>query len=274
MFTWVNKSFRIDKGSSIKWRGSMDDAVVDISAVYVTRASLYDLRNNALLISPDTSRKRVPVNCIIHLRDNLFKPTVTFEIDFPTMSDMMKEQYLTVVNSNLNFQFLSILVLNQFIDNNPDKSNYTDKSGNSNAVGANAAEALSNQLSSWLSKISKNFDIGIKYRPGTQVSKDELEVALSTQLLNDRLLIDGNLGVGGAQKYGNSQSSSNIVGDVNIEYKVTEDGAIRVKAFNRSNNNTYTINDAPYTQGIGVFYRREFENLKEFFTFKKKKKKK
>ena len=269
-----NKSFKIDKGSSIKWNGNMTGAMVDINAVYRTRASLYDLRNNPLLVTPDTSRKRVPVDCIIHLKDNLLNPTVSFEIDFPTLPEMLKEQYVTVVNSNLNFQFLSLLVLGQFIDNNPDKSNYTDRSGSSTNVGANAAEALSNQLSSWLSKISKNFDIGVKYRPGTQVSKDELEVALATQLLNDRLLIDGNIGMGGAQKNSSTQSSSNIVGDVNIEYKVTNDGAFRVKAFNRSNNNTYTINDAPYTQGIGVFYRREFENLKELFTIKKKKKKK
>ena len=99
------------------------------------------------------------------------------------------------------------------------------------------------------------------------MTNEELEVALSTQLLNDKLIIDGNIGVGGSA-IGSStgttqQNTSNIVGDVNVEYKVTS--KFRVKAFNRSNRYDYLRQNAPYTQGVGIFYRREFDKWNELF---------
>jgi hypothetical protein len=58
-------------------------------------------------------------------------------------------------------------------------------------------------------------------------------------------------------------NTTNMVGEFNIEVKVTEDGAIRIKVFNRSNQYLLVTNDVPYTQGVGVFYRREFDELEE-----------
>ncbi len=56
-----------------------------------------------------------------------------------------------------------------------------------------------------------------------------------------------------------------MVGEFNIEVKVTEDGTVRVRVFNRSNQYLLVSNDVPYTQGVGLFYRREFENGSELF---------
>lgn len=58
-----------------------------------------------------------------------------------------------------------------------------------------------------------------------------------------------------------SQNTSNVIGDVNLEYKITDDGRFRIKAFNRTNNLPIIENNAPYTQGIGIFYRREFDHF-------------
>ena len=60
-------------------------------------------------------------------------------------------------------------------------------------------EMLSNQLSNWLSQISNDFDIGFVYRPGYKqdINPQEVEVALSTQLLNDKVVINGNFDVRG-----------------------------------------------------------------------------
>jgi hypothetical protein len=114
-----------------------------------------------------------------------------------------------------------------------------------------------------LSQISNDFNIGINYMPGDQVSDEQLEVALSTQLLDDRLIIDGNIDVSGSNA--SSQKTSSIVGDINIEYKLTPDGRFRVKAFNRSNDLSLFNDYAPYTQGVGIFYRKDFNNLGELF---------
>jgi hypothetical protein len=52
---------------------------------------------------------------------------------------------------------------------------------------------------------------------------------------------------------------------VNVEVKITPEGRFRVKAFNRSNTFDVLNSNFPYTQGVGIFYRREFDSLYEIF---------
>jgi len=95
-----------------------------------------------------------------------------------------------------------------------------------------------------------------------------MEVALSKAFFNDRILIDGNIGT--PLESSKSSSSSNIVGDVNIEYKLPPDGKFRLKAYNKSNQDDL-LKDvySPYTQGLGIFYRKNFDKLKDLFVKKK-----
>ncbi|HEY1040003.1 MAG TPA: translocation/assembly module TamB domain-containing protein, partial [Bacteroidia bacterium] len=105
-------------------------------------------------------------------------------------------------------------------------------------------------------------DVGVNYTPGRAVSNEELDLALSTQLFNDKLSIDGNVGVNN-----NTQTkTSNMIGDLNIDYKLTDEGKVRVKAFNRSND-TYQTTTAggQFTQGVGVFFREEFDTIDELY---------
>jgi hypothetical protein len=101
-------------------------------------------------------------------------------------------------------------------------------------------------------------NLGVKYRAGDEISSQELQLAMSTQLFNERLSIDGNFGVSN-----NASSASNLVGDVNVEYKLSADGRLRLRAFYQSNDNSAVTNLAPYTQGVGVFYREEFDGVGE-----------
>lgn len=158
-------------------------------------------------------------------------------------------------------QFLSLLVIN----------NFYSISGlgvqdvgtmNSSFAGVTASELLSNQLSNWLSQISDDFDIGVNYRPGDQISSDEVEVALSTQLLDDRVIITGNVDVGGQETNPSSEASNNpyIMGDFDVEFKVTDN--VSVIAFNRARDELL-FETAPYKQGVGISYREEFDNLRQ-----------
>jgi len=98
-------------------------------------------------------------------------------------------------------------------------------------------------------------------------------------LFNNRLSIDGNFGVANNNSASTTKSSntSNLIGDVSVEYKLSESGKYRVKGFNRSNDNTQiTTSGGPFTQGVGIFYREEYESLSELYKrylakFKKKK---
>jgi len=129
-------------------------------------------------------------------------------------------------------------------------------------------EMLSNQVSNWLSQISNDFDIGVNYRPGSSTlpNSQELQVALSTQILNDRVKINGNFDVAGSQATGSTGAptgANTITGAFDIEYAIND--KIKFKFFNRSNDNFYMDNGILYTQGIGLFYREDFNKLKELF---------
>ncbi|HZK07153.1 MAG TPA: translocation/assembly module TamB domain-containing protein [Bacteroidales bacterium] len=249
----IGRNLKIRSGSKISWTGDPLDATVDITATYTVKTNLAGLR----LQTDSTALRntRVEVQSNIHLMNALFNPDIRFSIDFTNVTDDTKEIIFAALDttdqSAMSQQIISLLVLGSF--------SYTTAGPN---IGATGFKLLSNQLSDWLSKISKDFDIGINYQPGSELSEEELEVALRTQLFNDRLSIDGNFGVRGTKR---EQNTSNVVGDINVEYKITNDGRFRIKAFNRTNDISFLEDNAPYTQGVGIFFRKEFDGFNDLF---------
>lgn len=264
MFTlenFITKKFDIQKGSTINWSGSPYDAEINITANYKQRASI------APLFPYDSTgvyKRRYPVDCKLYMKETLLTPNISFGVDLPTIDEntLSKVKSLLIDEQELNRQVFSLLLLKSFVT----PLQYSQGGGISagSAIAANGTEMLSNRLSGWLNNLTKDVDIGVNYRPGSETSSDELDIALSKQLLNNRLSVDGNLGYNS-----NSQTSTNstgLIGDVNIEYKLTEDGRYRVKGFNRSNDNTQiTTSGGPFTQGVGAFYREEFESFDDLF---------
>jgi hypothetical protein len=256
----INKRFRIQQGGTIRWTGDPNDADIDLRAAYRLRTALYDLMMD--LDTTDMYRRRVPVDCILILKDRLVNPEISFDIHLPGGDESTREliERRITTEQEMNRQVFSLLVLNRFLPATTDQYNTALGYG----VGSTSSELLSNQLSNWLSQISSEFDIGINYRPGDQISSQELEVALSTQLFDDRVIIDGNFGVAGTHASTN-QRTSNIIGDINVEVKITPEGKFRIKAFNRSNTIDIINVNSPYTQGVGVFYRKEFDSIFDLF---------
>jgi hypothetical protein len=187
-------------------------------------------------------------------------PGISFGIRMPNVDEEIQRQVFSAVDTTneviMSRQMISLLVLNSF--------NFsTDQTNLAATIGSSSFDFISNQLSNWLSQISKDFDIGVNYRPGDELSSEELELALSTQLFDDRVIIDGNFGMLGEQS--SQRNASNIIGDLNVEVKITRDGRFRVRAFSKYNNLDFTRREAPYTQGIGAFYRREFDRFSDLW---------
>ncbi|MDX9882804.1 MAG: translocation/assembly module TamB domain-containing protein [Prolixibacteraceae bacterium] len=257
----INKKFEIERGGTIVWNGDPYDATIHLNAVYHLKASLKEL-----FPTSDTEidyNQRVPVNCKITMTDNLNNPSIGFDIDFPSSEDRVKDEVRQFFNTeeDRNKQILSLLILGRFYT--PEYLRGSYEASNSNVVGSTASELFSNQLSNWLSKISSDFDIGVNYRPGNQVTDDEVELALSTQIFNDRVTINGNIGNNVSQTT-SSNNNSNIVGDFDLNVKLNKSGKLHFKAFNHSNNNLI-YETSPYTQGIGLSYREDYDNLGELW---------
>ena len=137
------------------------------------------------------------------------------------------------------------------------------------AAASTGSEMLSNRVSDFLNAYFGNLtgisdlQLGLNYRPGSHTSTEAVDLALSKQFLNNKISVDGNFGVNNNAQLNNSGA---LIGDVNIDYKLSEDGRYRLKGFNRSNDNTQIATaGGPYTQGIGFFYREEFETFNELF---------
>jgi len=264
----INKRFDLDEGGVISWNGDPYTATINLTATYRLRARLYDL-----LASIDSSaiyKKRIPVDLNLTMKNALLNPDISFDIDLPTADEATRSKvksilYVSSEEENiqeLNKQVFSLLVLNRFLPPPNQKSAYAS----ANVGATTSSELISNQLSNWLSKISNNFDIGVNYHPGDQLSNQELELALSTQIFNDRLTIDSNFGFSKKDNISNqAQNSNNLIGDVTIEYKISKSGKFRVKAFNVSNQYSFDQINSPYTQGLGLFYKEEYDSWGELY---------
>lgn len=255
-----SKNFSIQKGGTIRFNGSPYDADINLQAVYKIKTSLSSLPQFAN--DPEYSSRRIPVDCIIALNNDLYNPDIKFSIALPDVDDQLQRKIFSQIDTNnsvaMNQQMISLLVLGSFVGNNEPTAVTTSN------LASSSFDILNNQINSWLSQISKDFDIGVNYRPGDQLSPQELELALSTQLFNNRVSIDGTFGVNGDSPYatGSQNTSSRWVGDINVEFKVTDDGRFRVKAFNRSNTTLDMLTgQSQYTQGVGVVYRKDFDYL-------------
>jgi hypothetical protein len=258
----INKAFEVEPGGRISWYGDPLAADIDLKAIYKVNTSIRELM-------PDESeqyRQRIPVNLVMNLDGKLMSPGIRFDIQLPTADELTQARVESVINNEqeMNRQAFALLVLRRFISP-PDIA----KSNSSIGLAENSTELLSSQLSNWLSQISDDFDIGVNYSPGDQLTNEELAVALSTQLFNDRLLISGNFGVSHAQNASTGENPNSLIGDLRVEYLVTPEGKIRLIVYNESNQfdlaNTQQSN---YTQGVGIVYQEEFDSLNELFQLK------
>ena len=253
----ISKKFTVRSGGTIRWTGDPYNALMDLEAVYSTKASLTPLNME------DSTLSAQNVDCIIHMTDNLFNPTIDFRIEFPDMTTFDNEKYQALVRPNMNYHFLSLLAASRFV--NTQSQQFLEAGGPANIAGLNTTELLANQLSVWISNISNEFDVDFAYHPGSGLTAEQVEAAIKTQVLNDRLTIESRVGIGGRTYAEDAQRTSNMVGDVVAEYRIDREGKFRVKAFNRYNEQSILYEGADYTQGLGVFYRKEFNTLAELF---------
>ena len=184
----LNKPFTVENGGKILFNGNLDEAEIDIKAIYKLRASLYEI------LQDDKYKERIPIECQLKLTGKLFNPVVGFDIYLPTADEGTRTYLRNAISTDeeLSRQFLYLLVMNSFYyESSPTASG-------TSAMAVTTTEMLSNQLSNWLSQISNDFDIGFVYRPGTKdLNSQEVQVALSTQLLNDKVVINSNFDVRG-----------------------------------------------------------------------------
>ena len=153
-------------------------------------------------------------------------------------------------------QFLSLIISNTFL---PD-----EQSGivnNSSMLYSNVTEMMANQLNNIFQKLDIPLDLGLKYQPNDR-GNDIFDVAVSTQLFNNRVVVNGNIG---NKQYSSGNTQNEVVGDIDIEIKLDRSGSFRLNLFSHSADQYTNYLDNSQRNGVGVTYQTEFNTFGQFF---------
>lgn len=263
----IRKEFVFTPGGSINFTGSPFSSDLNLRAVYtVPSVSLSDLN-----IGTGLSESSIPVNCVLNFGGTAGQPEITFDLEMPRVSDDISRMVRSLISSeeDMNMQVLYLLGVGRF---------YTYDFGSTEAA-ANQSQSsvamksfLSNTLSSQLNNIisnamgTSNWTFGANLSTGSIGWSDmEVEGLLSGRLLNNRLIFNGNFGYHDRSAY----SGTNFVGDFDLNYLITPGGGVSVKVYSETNDR-YFSKSSLTTQGAGIRLKRDFTNLKDLFSVRRK----
>ena len=255
----IVREFQIKDGSKISFDGDPFNAKINVTASYPVNANLSDL-DESFSTDKDMNRTNVPVHALLKVMGAIAEPEIKFDLEFPTLTPEAYRKVKSVISTDdmMNRQIIYLLTLNRFYT--PDYMGAT--STRNNELASVASSTISSQLSSVLGQLSENWSISPNFRSDKGDFSDiEVELALSSQLLNNRLLLNGNFGY---RDNTMNTRNSNFIGDFDLEYLLTKNGNIRFKAYNHFNDQNYYIKSALTTQGIGVVFKHDFDRLFDF----------
>lgn len=281
----IKRQFTLSEGSSITWTGDIMDALVDLKAIYRVRTSPLILLEDQLAGADDSERNqyRNTLTFLVYLEmtGNLLKPDIKFDIDQPenekgamggAVNSKLNE--LKTDESQLNKQVFALLTLNRFLGQDPFETGNAPLTVES-ATRASASKILTQQFSALSEKYIKgvDLDVGVNsfedYSSGTEQGRTQLQLGVSKEFLNDRITVQvgGNVELEGEKARENR--TSDIAGNVNVEYKLTPNGRYRLRAFRRIEYEN-PIESELINTGVGFSYSRDFRKLRQVFWSKER----
>lgn len=252
----ILKDFTIRDGSSISFQGDPYAAMLDLEAAYSLNANLRDLDDS--FGDDDLNRTNVPVRALLRARGIISQPEISFDLEFPSLTTDAYRKVKSIISTDemMNRQIIYLLALNRFYT--PEYLG-TDANQNVQLISSVASSTISAQLSSILGKMTDILSIAPNFRTNKgDLSDMEVDVMLSSQLLNNRLLLNGNFGY---RDNTYNTSNPNFIGDFDIEYLLNNKGTFRLKAYNHFNDQNYYLRNALTTQGVGVVWKHDFDRL-------------
>jgi len=252
----IDKKFKLKDGGTIVWDGEPLGAQMDLLATYEVPGG----SNPALLLDNPNFNKKIPTDVEIKLTGNLTKPnSPDFEIYFPNTSSTVTSE----INYKLNdpevrqLQAISLLTQGIFIN---------EVSVSIEGITNNIYEKVSDVFTDLLGGSQGPLNVGLNYLQGDKSdildikTEDRFGVTLSTEI-SDRILFNGKIGVpiGGIEE-------TLIIGDVQIDFILNEDGSLKAKVFNRENEFRYIGDKLGYTQGVGLTYQVDFQTFRDLLS--------
>ncbi len=253
----INKKFKIRKGSKISLHGDpSEEGEMDISTAF----TLHKVPIYNLMASDEYKGIKTTADCILNMKGKLLNPDISFDVKLRDVDEDIADQVHNLDSENKNIQFLSLLMISNFQPLPGFRQENVENAGVTGVV--SAGDVLTTQINRLLSDISEDFDVGLNYEQDDKSS--ELALALSTNIWDDRITLNGNVGVGSSDRTSTTDdNTNNVVGEVEAEVKLNRKGNLKLKIYNKANDDL-EYDKAPYTQGIGFFWRKQFNSLNLF----------
>lgn len=254
-FNLVDKLFTIKNGSWIRWSGDPLNATLNVDAIYNVKASLAPLLGNQAGMA-----NRVNVECVMALKGALTQPDISLGIEVPGAGPEEQGVLKSVLNTQeaISTQLFFLLFSNSFYATSGGTS-----TGNIGELGATTTgiEFLTSQINNIFS--SEKFNLGINYRPQSDLSSNEFEVDFSAPILNNKLYID----VTGNYNFLDNMNSmtgksQNWSGDVYITWLLNNSGNLSLKAFSKALD-TFDENQGQQESGVGIYFKADFDSFKD-----------
>jgi translocation and assembly module TamB len=283
-YKFLKRQFKIEKGSTITWSGDPLNADMDIHAIFDVETSPIDLLANQLQgmdrQEMNKYKQRLPFQVYLNITGELLKPEISFRLDMP-----MKERnsfggnvYARLMDintreSDLNKQVFALLILKRFISDNPfENQGATGFEGTARSSVSKILTEQLNRLSQNVKGVELSFDVKSfeDYSSGQAKGQTQLQLGLSKRLMNDRLVVklSGNVDIEGQNT---NRDATDYIGDLALEYLLTNDGRFRITGFRNSN---YDMIDGELIEtGAGVIYIKDYDTLNELFKSNAKRKK-
>ena len=252
MLGFTSRDFSINPGGTIAFVGDVMQSDLDLTATYRTKASISPLIADSTAVST-----RRTVDCGIGVTGKLANPEIKFNIDIPDLDPTTMSRVESALNTEDKRmkQALALLISGGFV---PDEQSGIVNS--TTMLYSNASEMMASQLNNIFRQLDIPLDLGFNYQP-TETGRDIFDVAVSTQLFNNRVSINGNIG----NRQYISSSNSDIVGDLDIEIKLNREGQVRLTLFSHSADQYSNYLDQSQRNGAGIVYQEDFNNLRDLW---------
>lgn len=248
----INKRFTVLPGGTVTWFGDPYAAEIDLDARYEVRTGL-----EPLLPLENELPGRSKVQLGMGLMGNLMRPEIAFSVDVPEVDTRIQAlvESALINEEELNRQVMGLLVLQQFLS--PDPTSAIGTTG----LQEKSTEFLASQIGFWLSQMTQEVNVGLDYGTSAASGEQALAVALSAQLLDDRLHVEG--AVGTDRLFGGSAQDLQVQ-DIRIRYDLPPDGTFQVTGYTTSNP-VITGQAGSTTQGVGLLMQSEFNSFRELW---------
>ena len=276
LYNLVKRRFELNPGSTVTWRGDPTDAELDVTAVYNVETSAAPLMTTVDPSSATKYQQVLPFMVYLNVKGELMEPKLSFGMDMPEDDQGAlggavygRVQQLNEQEDELNKQVFSLLALNKFFP-----TSGSDGSGGGTAALAkdNVNKMLSGQLNSFSDKvfgntgIDLNFDLDsfTDYQGDSPQDRTQLNINAQKKLFDNRLIVTAGSAVDVEGSSSQSQGSTPIIGNVSLEYLLTENGRYRLRGF-RKNEYTNVIDGQLIVTGAALIFNREFDAFSELF---------